>query len=344
MNAIEKEDCSHVIEHCNVLSNLHNKTVFITGATGFIGTALINTILIYNSLHASNIQIIALVRSKEKAYKKFSDCLTNQLNFIEGVVENLPEITAHIDYIIHGASATSSFDFVQKPVDTIQTTIQGTQNILQLALRNKVKSLIYLSSMEVYGIQEKIIVNENDYGYIDILQTRSSYSQSKRMAETMCLAYAYQFNVSVKIARLTQTIGPGFNYNDTRIAALFARAVLENKNIILHTTGLTTRNILYSSDAVNAIFIILCKGLQGEAYNVANSKEILSVVDTANMIASKIAQNKIKVEYIIKDMPEYEANKTLNLHLNTEKLESLGWKAYVGIEEAYRRMISGMNL
>ncbi|WP_153047011.1 NAD-dependent epimerase/dehydratase family protein, partial [Streptococcus suis] len=91
-----------------------------------------------------------------------------------------------IDFIIHGASVTASRDFVEKPVDTIFTALNGTKNILELAKVKKVKKVVYLSSLEVYGINElKESISEDDYGYIDFTQVRSSYSEGKRMAECL---------------------------------------------------------------------------------------------------------------------------------------------------------------
>lgn len=346
MNCIEQQDYKVIIEQSgDLLKFLHNKTIFVTGATGFIGSAFVKTLLFYNSISNANIKIVALVRDEQKAIKIFNEYASSNLTLVIGSVEKLPIISQTIDFIIHGASVTSSFDFVKNPVDTIKTTLNGTENILELAYLKQVESVLYLSSMEVYGHTNKEMgsISENDYGYIDILQARNSYPVSKQMAENMCIAYVKQHNIHVSIARLTQVLGPGIEYNDTRVAAYFARSVIEKRDIILNTKGTTTRNIIYISDAVSALLTLLIKGDKGCAYNIAQSSEILSIAETAEMIASKITQGKIGVIFDIKEMPEYAINKHLFLNLDTTKLEKLGWKAIVSTEEAYRRMIKGVK-
>ncbi len=346
MREIEKQDYSEIIEeNAQILSVLHNKTLFITGATGFIGSSFVKTILYYNSKAEANIKIVALVRDIVKADKLFSNFSSKNIVLVQGSVEKLPKIEYHIDYIIHGASLTGSKDFVEKPVDTILTNLKGTENILNLAKDKKVKSALYLSTMEIYGAihskSEKI--EEDDYGYIDILNVRNSYPLSKQMAENMCVAYSEQYNVNICIARLTQTIGSNIDYNDGRVAAMFARSVIEGKDIVLNTKAETTRNIVYINDAISGMLFLLVKGKRARAYNIAQSKEVFSIVDTAKMIASKIANNKIQVVFDFKEMEEYAINKELYLHLDTSAIEKLGWQAKIGIEEAYRRMIKGMK-
>ena len=346
MKNAEKQDCIEILDrNHNELKTLHNKTLFVTGATGFIGSAFVKAILYYNLNSNANIKIIALVRDVNRAEKIFASLISDNLFFVEGTVENLPSINYQIDYILHGASMTSSADFVNKPVDTIEITLKGTENILKLAKEKKVESVVYLSTMEIYGaIHDKSnYISESNYGYIDILNVRNSYPQSKKMADTMCLAYAKQYGVNVNIARLTQTIGPSIDYYDTRVAALFARAVIEGRDIILNTKAETTRNIIYITDAISALLILLNNGQSGEAYNVAYSKEVLSIADTAEMIASKIAEGKTKVVFDLKNMEEYNINKELFLQLDTSNIQALGWRAEVDIEEAYRRMIKGMR-
>ncbi len=326
-------------------SSLKNSTVFVTGATGLLGSQILLFLDCLNRTENYSMKLLGLIRNIDKAKKIFGNSFRN-ITFLIGNVLQLPEITQHIDYIIHGASVTSSLDFVNKPVETIDIALNGTLNILRFAKSNNIKSMVYLSSMEVFGITppEQKTVSENDYGYIDILSTRSSYSESKRLCECLCHSFAKEFSLPVKIARLTQTLGAGIDYNDTRVAAQFARAVIEEHNIVLKTQGVTKRPIIYTSDAISAIFMILLKGSAGQAYTTANEKTFYTIRETAEMIVSKIADNKIKLVFDIKDVPaEYAPNLYLNLNLDTTLLRSLGWYPKVGLEEAYRRMINGMK-
>lgn len=324
-------------------SFLKNSSVFVTGATGLLGSQILLFLDFLNRTENFSIQLFGLIRNEEKAKKVFGKRFEN-ITFITGDILKLPEIPQQIDYIIHGASVTSSLDFVSKPVETIDIAINGTLNILRFAKSKNVKSMVYLSSMEVFGITppEKTSVSENDYGYIDILSCRSSYSESKRLCECLCHSFAKEFSLPVKIARLTQTLSAGIDYNDTRVAAQFARAVIEGHNIVLKTTGATKRPVIYTSDAISAVLTMLLKGTDGQAYTAANEDTFFTIRETAEMIVTEIAKDKIKLVFDIKDVPaEYAPN--LNLNLNTRLLRSLGWSAKVGLKEAYERMIKGME-
>lgn len=325
-------------------SALRNSSVFVTGATGLLGSQILLFLDFLNRTENYSMKLVGLIRNEGKAQKVFGTSYSN-IKFYKGDILSLPEINEPLDYIIHGASITSSLDFVSKPVETIDIAVNGTMNVLRFAQSKAVKSMVYLSSMEVFGITDgKGAVSESDYGYIDILSTRSSYSESKRLCECLCHSFAKEHSLPVKIARLTQTLGAGIDYNDTRVAAYFARAVIENHDIVLKTQGVTKRPILYASDAISAVLTVLLKGADGQAYTAANEDTFKTIRETAEMIISEIADNKIKLVFDIKNVPqEYAPNLNLNLNLNTSLLRSLGWFPKVGLKQAYQRMIDGMK-
>lgn len=324
-------------------SPLKNSSVFVTGATGLLGSQILLFLDFLNRTESFSMKLIGLIRKEEKAKNVFGERF-QYITFITGDVLNLPEIPQRIDYIIHGASVTSSMDFVGKPVETIDVAVNGTMNILRLAQTKAVKSMVYLSSMEVFGITppDKMTVSEADYGYIDILATRSSYPESKRLCECLCHSFAKEYSLPIKIARLTQTLGAGIDYNDTRVAAQFARAVIEGHDIVLKTPGATKRPVIYTSDAVSAVLTVLLKGSDGQAYTIANEDTFCTIRETAEMVVSEIAKNKIKLVFDIKDVP-HEYAPDLNLNLDTSLLRLLGWSPQVGLLQAYQRMIFGMN-
>jgi dTDP-glucose 4,6-dehydratase len=337
-----REDIEYIVFK-NDFSFLYNSSIFITGATGLIGSQIIKTLLYMNHNNDANITIYALIRDYQKATKIFSKDIQN-INFIIGNITEKIIIEHNINYIIHGASITTSKTFIEKPVETIVTAIDGTRKILEFAKEKMVNGFVYLSSMEVFGITDSNLeeVRESDYGYIDILNTRSSYSESKRMCECMCSCFAIEYKVPVKIARLAQTFGAGIDYNDSRVTAQFARCVIEEEDIVLKTDGKTLRPSLYTRDAISGIFTVLSKGKNGEAYTLANKTTAISIKEIAYMIAEKIACHKIKVLFSADDKNnEYAPN--YKMFLNTDKIESLEWKPEVGLEDAYRRMINSMR-
>lgn len=326
-NSIFEEDIKNIINYFD-MSVFDGKTILVTGATGLIGKLCVKSLL--NSGY--NTQVIALVRDEEKAKNIFGE--SKRLTYLVQDINQRINTTKRVDYIIHAASTTSSKDFVEKPVETIYTAINGSRNILEFAKNKRLEGMVYLSSLEIYGVNEKENIKEMDYGYIDILNPRSSYSESKKMVETMCISYGTEYGVPVKIARLAQTFGAGVSISDNRVFAQFAKAIINKENIILHTKGETKRNYCYTTDAVRGIFTILTKGENNNAYNVANENSYCSISEMAHLLENEYT----KVEYKI-DEVNRGYNPTVKIALNTEKLNALGWEAKVNLKEMFDRLI-----
>lgn len=322
---------------------LKNKTIFITGSTGLIGFTVISALLYAEMEKKLGITVIGLVRDKTKAEEMFHDQLisSNALKFVVGDVRELPEIACPVDYIIHGASPTSSLFFVQHPVETVMTAVQGTMNLLELARQKKVLGFAYLSSMEVYGYPEKgHKVTEADAGAFDTLSVRNSYPVSKQLCENLCCDYANEYDIPAKIVRLTQCFGPGVKYADGRVFAEFARCALEHRAIVLKTKGETERSYIYTADAATAILMVMLKGTKGEAYNAANEKTYCSILDMAKMVADNWNINvEIQEESVLKN----GYADTLYIDLSTSKLRDLGWSSTVALAEMYQRMMEVMK-
>lgn len=326
-NSIFEEDIKNIINYFD-MSVFDGKTILVTGATGLIGKLCVKSLL--NSGY--NTQVIALVRDEEKAKNIFGE--SKRLTYLVQDINQRINTTRRVDYIIHAASTTSSKDFVEKPVETIYTAINGSRNVLEFAKNKRLEGMVYLSSLEIYGVNEKENIKERDYGYIDILNPRSSYSESKKMVETMCISYGTEYGVPVKIARLAQTFGAGVSISDNRVFAQFAKAIINKENIILHTKGETKRNYCYTTDAVRGIFTILTKGENNNAYNVANENSYCSISEMAHLLENE----NTKVEYKI-DEVNRGYNPTVKIALNTEKLNALGWEAKVNLKEMFDRLI-----
>lgn len=326
-NSIFEEDIKNIINDFD-MSVFDGKTILVTGATGLIGKLCVKSLL--NSGY--NSQVIALVRDEEKAKNIFGE--SKRLTYLVQDINQRINTTRRVDYIIHAASTTSSKDFVEKPVETIYTAINGSRNILEFAKNKRLEGMVYLSSLEIYGVNEKENIKEMDYGYIDILNPRSSYSESKKMVETMCISYGTEYGVPVKIARLAQTFGAGVSISDNRVFAQFAKAIINKENIILHTKGETKRNYCYTTDTVRGIFTILTKGENNNAYNVANENSYCSISEMAHLLENEYT----KVEYKI-DEVNRGYNPTVKIALNTEKLNALGWEAKVNLKEMFDRLI-----
>lgn len=318
---------------------LHHATVLITGASGLIGQNLIR----YIRKQAPTCQIIAVVHNMEKAKKTFPDA--DGPTLIEADINVPLFVDGKIDYIIHGASITSSKLFVDAPVETILTSVNGTRHMLELAREKQVRSFLFLSTMEIYGTpQTDGKITEDAVCSIDTMQKRSSYPESKRLCETMCSAYHAQYGVPAKVIRLTQTIGPGIDYNDGRVFAEFARCVIEHRNIVLHTTGETKRSYLSTDDAVTAILTVLLKGENGQAYNAANEATYCSIYEMAQLVAQEICGGMIDVRIQEANIERFGYAPELKMNLDTSRLKALRWEAKDSLIEMYRKLITAMSL
>lgn len=343
-NETHLEDLNNLIKDKNIpWAELDGKTILITGATGLIGQNIVNALLYYGILVKNPPKVMALVRNIEKANLIFAQQLKDCgkcLEFVMGDITERVEINQKVDYIIHGASQTVSSAFIEKPVETIDIAINGTKNMLELARQHNVKSFVYLSSMEVYGYPQKgEKVTEDKIGALSPLVVRNSYPLSKQICESLCCAYKSEHMVPVKIARLTQTFGPGVEYTDKRVFAEFARCVIEKRDIVLKTKGETERSYLYTMDAVSAILTIMLKGVGGQAYSVANEDTYCSIAEMAATVAKL---GDINVMFDIQDTNNLGYANTLYMDLDTSLLKSLGWKATIGLSTMYLKMIKSL--
>ncbi len=345
MNTVFQQDMEKICSADFIAwERLKDKTILVTGATGLIGSSVVNALLYANSRRSLHLTVLALVRDPGKAAARFAAYQQDPcLRLVVGTVENLPAIDGPVDYILHGASQTASKAFIQQPVETIITAVQGTLNLLQLARSKQSQGMVYLSSMEAYGHPAKgHKVTESDAGALSSLDIRNSYPISKQQCEALCCAFASEYQVPVMIARLTQTFGPGVDYDDNRIFAYLGRCVLEKQDIVLKTKGETERDYLYTADAVTGLLTILLKGSPGTAYNLADEETYCSIAEMAEMLAREAG---IRVQY---DLQDHSANgylSTLYMDLDTSRLKSLGWSVLYpgGLSEIYRRMILCMT-
>ena len=310
-------------------------TYLITGSTGLIGTALVKAIA------AMGHDVIAAARDMEKASRLFGG--------LAGVEIIKWDVTRPLDKsavsiksperccLIHAAAETASRGFVERPVETISTILDGTRNVLEFARKSQMRKVVFLSTMEVYGSPKTDPVTETDFGFLDPAVVRSSYPEAKRLAENLCVAYAEEYGVNVTIARLTQTFGLGVVRGDTRVFAQFAEAVLGKRDIVLHTEGRTARCYCYIDDAVSAILTLAEKGASGEAYNVANPATYCTIREMAEMLVAAHPPSRVVIDFSGAAGKGYAPE--FKMRLSTAKLEALGWRPYIGLLESYERLI-----
>lgn len=329
-------ECEKYINDLEIATNstveidkLRNKTILVTGATGTIGSFLVDMLIHFNRRNA-NIRIIAAGRDEAKIYKSFPT--DRNLVAVKYDLFNKIDFDVDVDYIIHAAGNAHPVAFNSDPVGTIVGNVNSTYNLLEYGRQHGCRRFCYVSSGEIYGLGDvSIEAYEESYaGYLDTCMPRTCYPISKRTAENLCASYYKQYGLETVIVRPCHTYGPRFTESDSRANVQFFRNVLQGKDITMTSPGTQLRSYCYIADCASAIFTCLINGAPGQAYNSANPLSRVTIAEMARTIA------KCSERRVVFSTPDAEAmshrSPIEKQVLSSDKLESLGWKGKYSIE------------
>lgn len=338
------EDIDMVSEELPELDVLAGKSVLISGATGMIGSCMIDVIMRKNQ-DRLNCKIYALGRNVEKAKSRFEYCYDDEnFEFIQHDINApLERDFGRIDYILHLASNTHPISYSVDPIGTITTNVIGTNNLLKYAVEHKTKRFLFASSVEIYGENRGDVekFDENYLGYIDCNTLRAGYPESKRCGEALCQAYKKHYGLDVVIPRISRVYGPTMLMSDTKASSQFIMKAVAGKDIALKSAGKQFYSYTYVADAVSGLFTVLLCGKCGEAYNISDEKSDIMLKDLAELTAKK---SGTKVVFEIPDETEKAGySKGTKARLDSEKLKKLGWKAKFDINAGIGRTIKILN-
>ena len=343
MTEIVKNDIQRIIDTPLSWNKLRDKTVLITGATGFIGSFLIHSLLKKGEKDGLNIKVLALVRNKQRGIDAFGEYYEKGL--LDFVVQDVcePIVTdKKADYIIHCASNAAPREYSMYPVETMKTNFYGTMNLLDYAKSVDAEGFLYVSTIEIYGTTHGLDrIGEDNYGEIDAMKVRSCYPLSKKGCETLTVSYADEYGLPVKIGRLSYIFGPGMKQGDSKIVAVFPKCIADGENIVMKSKGEQLRSYTYVSDAITALITILLDGETGEAYNIASKKCITTIAGIAHTLVDSYPEKGLKVIF---DLPSEQEAKGFSLIenavLDSEKLEALGWESQVDLVTGLKNVVS----
>lgn len=323
MTKLEEEDIKKVAELNYRWDCLSNKTILISGGTGFIGQFLINVIKYRNKYFNNNIKVVSCSRHG----------LPNEANieYVEHDVTKPFKIDRKIDYIIHLASNTHPKQYAVDPVGTIITYLYGTYNLLQLAVSQKTSRFLLASSVEVYGEGNNIPLSEAYSGYIDCNTARAGYNETKRVSESLSQSFISQYGIDCVIARLARCFGAD-RKEDSKAMAQFMNCAVRGEDIVLKSKGDQRFSFCYIADAVSGLLKILLEGKCGGAYNIAGDDEGLTLGNYAEYIAS-LAEKK--VVYNIEN--NESVSKASYAVLDCTKLKDIGWNPIYSVRDALNR-------
>jgi dTDP-glucose 4,6-dehydratase len=288
MKLIEAEDLNHVLNKTKDLWEIvRNKSIFLTGGTGFFGKWLLQSFAYINETLNLNSTITVLTRDPDKFLSQFP-YHQNQpsINFIKGDILNFDFPQGNYHYIIHAATEADAALNQGQPLLMVDTIINGTRRVLDFAKLQPIESFLFTSSGAVYGRQPSHITHakETDSFPVDINNPNSAYAEGKRLAELYCSIYFSNYKVPVKIARCFAFAGPYLPLDKHFAIGNFILNAIRKEDIIIKGDGTPFRSYLYAADLTVWLWTILLKGENNTPYNVG-SDEGFDLKTVANMVA-----------------------------------------------------------
>ena len=332
LSAIETEELAGYTERYPFAEYIRNKNFLITGSNGMTATGIIKWLLYENAVHNTACHIYASTRHPERkpGYLEAKD----NVAFCRFGAEKEAVGTDGIDYVIHAAAPTGRKFFMSRPVETLRVIVDGTERMLELAQEKKA-AMVFLSSVEAYGVPDVAEpLTEAYVGAVDSLNIRSGYPLGKKAAEFLCYAMSKEYGTDVKIVRLSTVQGLLQPYEEQRIFNELLRCVLENKNLIMRSDGLSKKSIVYTLDAISGIFAVLFKGKSGEAYNITDPSTYLTMNELADYVF-KMFRPELKIVYDIQEAGKTGYLPHLSFTQDITKIRQLGWEPLSNLKHIY---------
>lgn len=327
-----------VIEQVKDIERLRKKSILITGASGLIGSYIVDMLIELNKKYDMNIKVYAAGRDMDRLRSRFA--LVENLKFLIYDVNEKISFDYKFDYIIYAASNAYPAAFMDDPVGTIIGNINGTFNHLNYAKKCNCGKFIYISTGEVYGNFDNDILSfkEENSGYINPIKVRSCYPVSKRAAENLCVSYGEQYDINTVIVRPSHTYGPNVTKGDNRANVQFVNSAIKGSDIVMKSAGRQLRSYTYIPDCASAILTVLLCGKKGEVYNISNENSIVTIAEFAQKVAN-ICGKKVTFE-MADEKDKKEQSPIERQVLNNERLLELGWKGIFDIDCGIRNMIT----
>ena len=300
--------------------------IVVLGGAGFLGSHLCDALV-------KRGDEVVVVDNFSTGSKNNLQQLNNAKNFsvVDADICEPIEIAGRVDLVLNFASPASPKKYLQIPIQTLQAGSLGTENAVQLALKNNAR-LIMASTSEVYGDPLTTPQSETYFGNVNPIGVRSCYDEAKRFAEALLMAHSRVSGLNLGIVRIFNTYGPRLDPDDGRVVSTLISQAVSNQVLTVHGDGEQSRSFCYVDDLIRGV-IALADSNEIGPINLGNDKEI-SVLELANLVL-KINQssNKITFTQAMDDDPQQRCP---DLTLAKSKLN---WSPTISVEDGLSRTI-----
>ena len=336
------------------LACMSGKRLAITGGAGFLGYYLVQAVLYWNkkTSESSNIQV-TVFDNYIRGVPAWLSQLEGDKNLVlvkHDITRPLPQDIGDFQYIIHAASIASPIYYRMYPIETMDANVNGLRLLLEYCREQQekgkpVEGFLFFSTSEIYGdpSPENIPTSEDYRGRVSCTGPRACYDESKRYGETLCVNFARQYGLPIKIARPFNNYGPGLKITDRRVLADFARDILSGRDIVMLSDGSPTRTFCYVADAIIGYYKILVQGQSGEAYNIGVERPEISMAHLAERVVD-IARDLFEykgqvVRQVSSDQDYLIDNPNRRCPMIAKARTNLGYNPNISLDEGLKRSL-----
>lgn len=345
MNPVIEADAAAICRELSAsLEALYGTTLLVTGGSGFLCSYLLETVAHLNDQFPEKpCRVISIDNLRSGIAERTAHLRERpEFLFLQHDVSQPLALGEPVDWIVHGAGIASPTFYRRYPLETIDVNATGTRRMLDLARQTNARSLLYISTSEIYGDPDAAhIPTREDYrGNVSCTGPRACYDESKRMAETLCWVYHQLYGSPVKVIRPFNVYGPGQRLDDKRIIPDLISAALERRPIELFSDGHATRSFCYVSDAIRALWLILLSDAKGEAFNVGSDEREIAIGELAELVSQVAGPPRLEIRHRTSEDKHYLTDNPQRRCPDLAKLRGrFSWSPKVPLSEGLGRTL-----